>query len=52
MVQICTLEVKIRIENGKSRIQREEDYFRQQIGMKFKEKTSEVLHLEHSIVWC
>jgi hypothetical protein len=26
--------------------------FRQQIGLKFKEQTSEVLHLEHSFVWC
>jgi hypothetical protein len=26
--------------------------FRQQIGLKFKEETSKVLHLEHSFVWC
>jgi hypothetical protein len=27
-------------------------FFRQQIGLKFKEATSEVLHLEQSFVWC
>jgi hypothetical protein len=26
-------------------------FFQQQIGLTFKEETSEVLHLEHSIVW-
>jgi hypothetical protein len=26
--------------------------FHQEIGLKFKEEASEVLHLEHSLVWC
>ena len=26
--------------------------FHQQIGPKFKEEISEVIHLEHSILWC
>jgi hypothetical protein len=26
--------------------------FYQQTGLKFKEETSEMLHLEHSFVWC
>jgi hypothetical protein len=26
--------------------------FTQQIGLKFKEETGEMLHLEHSFVWC
>ena len=26
--------------------------FHQQIGLKYKEETSKVLHLEHSTVWC
>jgi hypothetical protein len=26
--------------------------FHQQIGLKFKEEASKVLHLEHSFVWC
>jgi hypothetical protein len=33
-------------------IQQEEKYFHQQTGIKFKEETSKVLHLEHSFVWC
>jgi hypothetical protein len=32
----------------KSGIQREEESFRQQIGLKFKDQTSEMQHLEHS----
>ena len=44
-----TREIKC---HGKSSIQQEEEYFHQQIGLTFKEETSEVLHLEHSIVWC
>ena len=35
----------------KSSIQLEEGSFHQQTGLKFKEKNSEVLHLEHSFVW-
>ena len=30
----------------------EEESFYQQIGLKFGEETSVVLHLEHSSVWC
>jgi hypothetical protein len=33
-------------------IKQEGESFHQQIGLKFKEETSEVLHLDHSIVWC
>jgi hypothetical protein len=35
---------------GESSIQQEEDPFHQQTGLKFKEETSEVLQLEHSIL--
>ena len=31
---------------------KEEDSFYQKTGLKFKEETSEVLHLEHTIIWC
>jgi hypothetical protein len=37
---------------GHSSIQQEEDSFHQQTGLIFKEETSEVLNLGHSIVWC
>jgi hypothetical protein len=30
----------------------EEESFYQQIGLKFEEETSEMLHLEHGFVWC
>jgi glutamine amidotransferase PdxT len=30
----------------------ERDEFYQQIGLKFEEETSEMLHLEHGFVWC
>jgi hypothetical protein len=33
-------------------IQQEEESFHQQTGLKFKEETSKVLHLEHCFVWC
>jgi hypothetical protein len=33
-------------------IQKEEDSFHQQIGLEFKGKTTKVLHLDHSFIWC
>jgi hypothetical protein len=33
-------------------IQQEEDSFSQQTGLKFKEETSKMLHLQQSILWC
>jgi hypothetical protein len=35
-----------------NRIQQEEESLHQQIRHRAKEETSEVLHLEHSFVWC
>jgi hypothetical protein len=37
---------------SKNSIQQEEKSFHQQTGIKFKEETSKVLHLERSFVWC
>jgi hypothetical protein len=48
----CTREIKSRIAMEKNIIQQGKDYFHQQIGLKFKEESSEMLHLEHSILWC
>jgi hypothetical protein len=48
----CTREIKSWIVKSKSSIQPEEDSLHQQIGLIFKEENSEVLHLEHSIIWC
>jgi hypothetical protein len=36
---------------SKSDIQNEEGCFHQQIGLKFEEETSEMLHFKHSTVW-
>ena len=36
--------------HGTSNVHHEEDCLRQQIGLKFKEETSRVLHLEYSSV--
>jgi hypothetical protein len=47
----CTCEIDSRIAIAKATFNRRKT-FHQQIGLKFKEETSEVLHLEHSIVWC
>ena len=47
--------VDVKLDPGvpwKSSIEQKEDTFRQQIGLKFKEETNEVPHLEHSIVQC
>jgi len=33
-------------------VQQEEDSLYQQIWLKFEEKTSKMLHLEHGFVWC
>jgi hypothetical protein len=32
--------------------QEEEESLHQQTGLKFKEETRKVLHLEHSFLWC
>jgi hypothetical protein len=31
---------------------KKEELFHQAIGLKFKEETSEMLHLEYNFVWC
>jgi hypothetical protein len=36
---------------AKATLKKEEGPFHQKIGIKFKEETSEVLHLEHCFVW-
>ena len=38
--------------HGKSSLQQDEDSFQQQTGLQLKKETSNVLHLEHSLVWC
>jgi hypothetical protein len=47
----CTREIKSRIAMGKATFNRKKT-FHQKIGLKFKEETSEMLHLEDSTAWC
>jgi hypothetical protein len=46
----CTREIKSSIAMTKAAFNKKKT-FHQQIGLKFKEKTIKVLHLEHSFVW-
>jgi len=43
-------DVRVKLSHGKSCIQQEEDSFYQQIGLKFEEETSKMLHLEHGFI--
>jgi hypothetical protein len=45
----CTLEIQSRIAMAKAAMNRKKTAFYKQIGLKFKEETSEMLHLEHSV---
>ena len=47
----CTREMKSKTVMAKAAFDRK-NAFHQQIGLKCKEETSEILHLEHRIVWC
>jgi hypothetical protein len=47
----CTHEIKFRIVMAKAAFNKK-TLFHQQTGLKFKEESSSVLHLEHSFVSC
>jgi hypothetical protein len=47
----CAREIKSRIAMAKAEFNKRKKYsFHQHIGLKFKEGTCEVLHVEHSLV--
>jgi ribosomal protein RSM22 (predicted rRNA methylase) len=46
----CTHEIKSRTATATAAFNKKT--FHQQIGLKFKEKISKMLHLEHSFEWC
>jgi len=48
----CTCEIKSRIAMAKAAFNKKKTLFYQQIGLKFEEETSKMLHLEHGFVWC
>ena len=47
----CTCEIKSRIAMAKAAFNKKKTFY-QQIGLKFEEETSKILHLEHGFVWC
>jgi hypothetical protein len=47
----CTREIKSRIAVAKAAFNKK-TLFTSKTGLKFKEETRKVLHLEHSFVWC
>ena len=47
----CTCEIKSRIAMAKAAFNKKKNLY-QQIGLKFKEQSSEVLRLRHGSVWC
>jgi len=47
----CTCEIKSRIVMAKASFNKTKTLY-QQIGLKFEEETSRMLHLEHVFVWC
>jgi hypothetical protein len=46
----CTHEIKSEIATAKAAFNKTKT-FHQQIGLKFKEETSKMLHFEHNFVW-
>jgi hypothetical protein len=52
MMQDFSREINYGIAMAKSYSTGRRRLFHQQIGLKFKEKTSELLHLEHRKLWC
>jgi len=47
----CTREIKSRIAMTEAEFNKKKTVH-WQIGPQFKEETSKVLHMEHSLVWC
>jgi hypothetical protein len=48
----CTCEIKFRSAMAKAAFNRKKTLFTRKFDLNLKKKASEVLHLEHSIVWC
>ena len=48
----CTREIKSRIFMAKVAFNKKKTLFTSKTGLRFEEKTSKMLHLEHGLVWC
>jgi hypothetical protein len=49
---ICDHKIKSRMATVTAAFNNKEDSLCHQTGLKFKEETNKMLHLEHSFVWC
>jgi serine kinase of HPr protein (carbohydrate metabolism regulator) len=48
----CTCEIKSRIAKAKAGFNKQNALFTSKLDLNLRKKTSKVLHLEHSFVWC
>jgi hypothetical protein len=48
----CTREIKSRLAMAKAAFNKRKTLFTSKLDLNLREKTSKVLHLEHSFVWC
>ena len=48
----CTREIISRIAKATAAFSKKKNFFHQQNGIKFKEETSKVFHLENNFLWC
>jgi hypothetical protein len=48
----CTCEIKCRIAMAKAAFNKKRTLFTSTLDLEIEEETSEVLHLEHSFIWC
>jgi hypothetical protein len=48
----CICEIKCRITMAKAAFNKKKALFYKHIGLGIEEEASEVLHLEHSFIWC
>jgi hypothetical protein len=49
---ICTCEIKCGIVMAKAAFNKKRTLFTSTLGLGIEEEASEVLHLEHSFIWC
>jgi hypothetical protein len=47
-----TWKIKFRVAVAKTTFNKEKALYTSKLGLKFREETNQVLHLEHGFVWC
>jgi len=48
----CTCEINCRVAMAKAALNKKRALFYWHTGLGIEDETSEVLHLEHSFIWC